>query len=108
MRKLFLNFILLLFYSCAPKKEVNTFIPNDYEFPNLKAGENKTFVFVDRDSKDSSYCDYHVYSKDGHQLLIAYLYSKEGSDDSLIYLDGKLAEAYEPVFDKQKAAKAAL
>ena len=66
---------LLFLFACAKKRESKLFLPIEYEFPEMKAGESKTYVYVDRDSTDSTFCNYDVYSKDGHNLLIASFYS---------------------------------
>src|SRR5438309_4610220 len=97
---------LLFLFACAKKSESKLFLPIEYEFPEMKAGESKTYVYVDRDSPDSTFCNYDVYSKDGHNLLIASFYSGKITEDSLLYLDGRLEEAYASFFNKVNLGKA--
>jgi hypothetical protein len=102
----FLVFLLILVAACSTITKSNVFVPIEYTFPEGQIASGKTFVQVDQATGDTSFEDRYHFVKNNREYLIQKFYSAQGTSDSTLYLDSKLAESYSYVFSKTVASRA--
>lgn len=105
MKYVYAFLISIYFLSCTVNNSGTSFLPLEYRFPEIKTGEKKTYVYVDKSNGDSSFYDYYHPIKNGQVYFIVKTYNARGISDSSVYLNGKLLESYAHLFDNEILTK---
>ena len=101
MRLTYTLLTIITFFSCTDSKNPNFFIPKDFEYPENKLVNKKTFTYEDISTGKIIYYDYVLKNKN----LIKTQYSDSKTYDSTIYFNGKAIETYSSPFEEATLVK---
>jgi len=83
-------FLICITNSCSP--DLTSFIPKDFDYPDNKIGDGKTFVYKNGDSNEYTFRDVRLINDKGYRSIKSY--NNLSISDSIITYNDRAVEEY--------------
>src|SRR5688572_4085705 len=108
MRILIFSILSGVCLTCSTHKNLVRFIPLEYELSEEDKEIGKVLVYLDKTSGEYSYCEVFSLKKDGINYVIQKSYHSPDAMDSILVLNGKIAEYYSHILGGRTPVKAVI